>query len=39
MTNISSISLNDYGYADKTYNSLNIKEFVENQERIDELVR
>ena len=37
--NISSISLNDYGYTDKTYNSLNIKEFVENQERIDELVR
>ena len=37
--NISSNSLSDYGYTDKTYNSLNIQEFVENQERIDELVR
>ena len=36
--NISNISLNNYGYTDKTYNSLNIKELVENQERIDELV-
>ena len=38
MPNISNISLNNYGYTDKTYNSLNIKELVENQERIDELV-
>ena len=37
--NTSNISLSDYGYTDKTYNSLNAKEFVENQERIDELVR
>ena len=36
--NISNITLNNYGYTDKTYNSLNIKELVENQERIDELV-
>ena len=39
ISSIPSISLNDYGYTDKTYNSLNIKEFLENQERIDELVR
>ena len=39
ISSIPSISLNDYGYTDKTYNSLNIQEFLENQERIDELVR
>ena len=37
--NLSNISLNNYEYTDTTYNSLNIQEFVENQERIDELVR
>ena len=31
--------LSNYGYTDTTFNSLNAQEFVENQERIDELVR
>ena len=35
----SQTDLSNYGYTDTTFNSLNIQEFVENQERIDELVR
>ena len=35
----SQTDLINYGYTDTTFNSLNIQEFVENQERIDELVR